>query len=101
MKKRKNTSKRKLSIMIIVLIAVVGVIFIRTNFGGKENEDTVYEISYRDMVRMLQNDEVKEVHLTSDSSEVEIVVNNQGHDTEYKSYIPDQSIFLEMVNEKI
>lgn len=103
--KKKTTKERVFTIskrkVFIALIALVAVVFLCVNLGGKENEDTVYEISYRDMVRMLQNDEVKEVHLTSDSSEVEIVVNNQGHDTEYKSYIPDQSIFLEMVNEKI
>lgn len=68
--KKKTTKERVFTIskrkVFIALIALVAVVFLCVNLGGKENEDTVYEISYRDMVRMLQNDEVKEVHLTSD-----------------------------------
>lgn len=91
--KKRNFPRIPLFIMIFVLFFIFGRIFKDT-----DSTEQITTISYLEAIQMINNDEVKQITLESNSSKAEIVSKES---VIYICSIPNEEIFLEYIQSKI
>lgn len=91
--KKRNFPRLPVFIMIFVLFFIFGRIFKDT-----DSTEQITTISYLEAIQMINNDEVKQITLESNSSKAEIVSKES---VIYICSIPNEEIFLEYIQSKI
>lgn len=91
--KKRNFPRIPVFIMIFVLFFIFGRIFKDT-----DSTEQITTISYLEAIQMINNDEVKQITLESNSSKAEIVSKES---VIYICSIPNEEIFLEYIQSKI
>ncbi|MCL2859226.1 MAG: ATP-dependent zinc metalloprotease FtsH [Oscillospiraceae bacterium] len=97
--KEKNNSKYKIIytiiiIVIIILIGILGYILINNN---KNSTDTT--IAYTDLIKKIDNNEVKKIEMTVGSTTLKVNLNDD--DKDYKTIIPSTQAFIELIQQKV
>ena len=97
---KQNRNKHRILLAIILVLAVVAagcIWFVTANNNKQEKEEL--EISYTDLIKMIDNGEIEKIEMTTGSTNIKITV--KGEEEERTSIIPSTQAFVELVQEKI
>ena len=97
--KEKNNSKYKIiyTIMIIAIIILIGVLAFMLVNSKKNTTDTT--IAYTDLIKKIDNNEIKKIEMTVESTTLKVNLNDD--DTDYKTIIPSTQAFMELIQDKV
>lgn len=87
--------KRFIVILLIAVLAIFGI----TKFLGRNAAADPVELSYMELIRMVENDSVDALEITSGSKEVSITLKDDSG--KYVANVPNEEIFLEYLQEKV
>ena len=97
---KQNRNKHRILLAIILVLAVVaaGCIWFVTAKNDKQEKEEL-EVSYTDLIKMIDNGEIEKIEMTTGSTTIKITV--KGEEEERTSIIPSTQAFVELVQEKI
>ena len=98
--KKTNHIKHRILLGIILVLAIVSVAciwFITANNDKEEKENL--EISYTELIKMIDNNEIEKIEMTTGSTNIKITVN--GEEEARKAIVPSTQAFVELVQEKV
>ncbi len=102
MNKKENNKNNKKSSLYLVITLLGILLIIITIFGlyttKKNKEEKEKNISYTDLIKEINAENVKKVEMTIGSTSVKITLKN---DEEKKSIVPSTQAFIELIQEKV
>ena len=98
--KKKKDKKKQLYIIILIAVLIVllfvSIIILLNNKNGETENN---EISYSELIKKVQEQEVEKIEMTVGSTNVEIKLKDD--ETEYKAIIPSTQAFVELIQEEV
>lgn len=98
-KQKQNHIKQYILLGIIILLALIisGIIWFITDKNKQEEEKP--DISYTELIKMIKEDEIEKVEMTTGSQNIKVKVKDV--EKEKSAVVPSIQAFIELVQEKV
>lgn len=100
--KHKKKKNEKLAYVLTAFITIVLIIAMIFSYFFIENKNKELEVAYTDLIKQIDNEEIKEIEMTSGSTTAKVTYKGKEEEKEKKAVsIPDTEAFTNLIQEKV
>lgn len=100
--KHKKKKNEKLAYVLTAFITIVLIIAMILSYFFIENKNKELEVAYTDLIKQIDNEEIKEIEMTSGSTTAKVTYKGKEEEKDKKAVsIPDTEAFTNLIQEKV